>query len=664
MNLSFLIKSIFILIAVILLKPPLNSLYELSIFFLALLILFFFKLRKNIKIFNYKFILIFFVILIINNISLKNDIKEFHSTFLSSKDIEKISTFLPGKITKDIKISYLNFDIERALQSHDGDQFQNKEKLMNYNFIDQPFSFSADNFFLNENLTRYVDSINFKSREKLRINQINSLKYNLAFDKDFRRELPYYVLYDIPVSYKNSVVCGTGNIYYAFSPIQNNNYNKIEFTKKSNDKCISFNTDKKLIILGYSINKKDNLKIKLHKNYFNKFLFFLNIISVLIFYIIFIKQFFVVKKRSKEEVSILLVSILTSILIIIMKDHNLLTGLRYYRGSADGLMHEFQANMIVKNLMNRNFLEALMGGETVFYYMPGLRYFLAIGKIIFGDTNYLYVLSLPILPMSLFYLFKKITSEKISFYLIILFTFVPIFENMGYGHLNYVHQVVRNHAETLSITIIILIINKISNPNFKYNINHSKLFLYCFLLSFASFCRPNFVPTTSILFMYLLVVSYNINFKYILSALIGYSFIFISFIHNLYFGDDYSFFTRSNIHFIFNDAFQNLFIDKEQEGNLFLNQLLKWNPIYNIHRIFILIFIIYSFFIRKKNAFIILLFFSSISQHAVLLLTHADSRYSYLAWLLTFIIFIYYLMNYEFKKDYKFWRRERDSNPR
>lgn len=660
MKLSFFIKSIFILIAVILLKPPLNNLYELSIFFLALLIIFFFKLKKNIKIFNYKFIFIYFIIFVINNIYLKNDIKEFHSTFLSFKDIEKISTFLPSKIIKDIKISYLNFDIERALKSHDGDQFQNKEKLMNYNFIDNPFSFSADNFFLNEKLTRYVDNINFKSREKLRINQINSLKYNLAFDKDFRRELPYYVLYDIPVNYKNSFVCGTGNIYYAFSPIKNNNYNKIDFTKKSNDKCISFNTGKKLIILGYSINKEDNLKIKLHKNYFNKFLFFLNTISVIIFYIIFIKQFFIVKKISNIEVSIFLISILSTILIIILKDHNLLTGLRYYRGSADGLMHEFQANMIVKNLMNRNFLEALMGGETVFYYMPGLRYFLAIGKIIFGDTNYLYVLSLPILPMSLFYLFKNITSEKISFYLIILFTIIPIFENMGYGHLNYVHQVMRNHAETLSITIIILIISKISNPNFKYNISHSKLFLYCFFLSFASFCRPNFVPTTSILFMYLLIVSYNINFKYILSALIGYSFIFISLIHNLYFGDDYSFFTRSNIHFIFNDAFQNLFIDKEQEGNLFLNQLLKWNPIYNIHRIFILIFIIYSFFTRKKNALLVLLFFSSIAQHAVLLLTHADSRYSYLAWLLTFIIFIYYLINYEFKKNYKFWQRKID----
>ena len=37
-----------------------------------------------------------------------------------------------------------------------------------------------------------------------------------------------------------------------------------------------------------------------------------------------------------------------------------------------------------------------------------------------------------------------------------LFIFLPIFENMGFGYFNYIHQTTRNHAETLSIFLILL----------------------------------------------------------------------------------------------------------------------------------------------------------------------------------------------------------------
>ena len=42
----------------------------------------------------------------------------------------------------------------------------------------------------------------------------------------------------------------------------------------------------------------------------------------------------------------------------------------------------------------------------------------------------------------------------------------------------------------------------------------------------------------------------------------------------------------------------------------------------------------------KHNFFTYALFLSVISQHLVLLITHPGSRYAYLAWFLTFILFV------------------------
>ena len=123
----------------------------------------------------------------------------------------------------------------------------------------------------------------------------------------------------------------------------------------------------------------------------------------------------------------------------------------------------------------------------------------------------------------------------------------------------------------------------------------------------------------------------------------------LSLFHNVYFGNEIIIFTKSNVHFVFTDVFQRLNLDSA-EKNIIIHQLLKWNPIYNLHRLLILIFIIYSFFRFEKNLFNIFLLFSVLSQHIVLLVTHPDSRYAYLAWFLTFLIFIYYLFNNYLKK--------------
>ena len=125
-------------------------------------------------------------------------------------------------------------------------------------------------------------------------------------------------------------------------------------------------------------------------------------------------------------------------------------------------------------------------------------------------------------------------------------------------------------------------------------------------------------------------------------------------IHNVYFGNEFIIFTKSNAHFIFDKSFE--LINSINVNNEFIyNQFLKWNPVYNIHRLLILFFVFFGIIKYKNLPIINVLFLCMITQHLVLLITHPDSRYAYLAWLLTFILFIYFVEKV-FLKKFKHFR--------
>ena len=243
-----------------------------------------------------------------------------------------------------------------------------------------------------------------------------------------------------------------------------------------------------------------------------------------------------------------------------------------------------------------------------------------------------------IIPRMIVWGFLGVTI-KIAFVLFISYIFFPIFENMGFGHFNYIWQIARYHAETLSITLIIIGLTFIVNIEKNNKLEIVKILFSIILFSFSVLARPNFFPTSTIFTLYVILILYlNKNYNYILLVSIFYCISFLCLIHNIYFGNSFVLFTNTNLHFVFTDRFQEL--NLLDETNLIIQQIKKWNPLYNIHRLIILAIILYSVINYKHSLFTYALLFSVISQHGVLLLTHPDSRYAYLAWLLTFILFV------------------------
>ena len=82
-----------------------------------------------------------------------------------------------------------------------------------------------------------------------------------------------------------------------------------------------------------------------------------------------------------------------------------------------------------------------------------------------------------------------------------------------------------------------------------------------------------------------------------------------------------------------------LFDFQNEYSKVIYKQILLWNPAYNLHRLIILVIIIYFIIKKQQTVFTYFLFISAASQHFVLFITFPSSRYSYLAWLLTLMLF-------------------------
>ena len=75
-----------------------------------------------------------------------------------------------------------------------------------------------------------------------------------------------------------------------------------------------------------------------------------------------------------------------------------------------------------QNLKNFNFLEFFRGGVDIYYFMPGMRYFVALEKYLFGNSYYFHLMIFSILPFLIRNLLKIYLSKKITY--ILLFSFI------------------------------------------------------------------------------------------------------------------------------------------------------------------------------------------------------------------------------------------------
>lgn len=410
--------------------------------------------------------------------------------------------------------------------------------------------------------------------------------------------------------------------------------------------------------ISYKQNKYDiyfvgeNIRINLIPSNFIKIINFLIVLyfSILIFFIFKLINNF--KIREKFEILYPVALIFWLIIFSIFNDAGVffLNSYFYQYPGGDGHWYLTLSNILNENLKQFKFIEFLRGGVDVFYFMPGMRYFVAIEKFLFGNSYYLHLIIFLFFPFILKKLFQIYLTDKISYFLIFSFLFFPFMHHMGFSLYQYIRYSSKVFAEPVAYTMFIYGFIRLVYY-FKDKEKYLKtLPLTTVILCVSCILRPNLVSSS----FFLLLIPYleliiKKNFKMLVLLTLCGSTILLPLVHNIYFGNKFvlftsAVFTEANIKMTIKDYFLLITtFEINDEKKTMLIEIIKnfFNP-YEIHKYFILMGVILSLNYKNfKTPIIFPLLILIFTQFYLFLFLNPGPRYIWIFWLGSLILSLY-----------------------
>lgn len=99
-----------------------------------------------------------------------------------------------------------------------------------------------------------------------------------------------------------------------------------------------------------------------------------------------------------------------------------LGGLPGHALNRDALLYLSWGRDIALDLVRGDLAQALRGGESIYLFMPGMRYFLALESFLFGDSGYGHVLCIVFLPLVIYLVTREITARDSLFVALVVLT--------------------------------------------------------------------------------------------------------------------------------------------------------------------------------------------------------------------------------------------------
>ncbi|MGD9152037.1 MAG: hypothetical protein PVG30_00005 [Gammaproteobacteria bacterium] len=496
------------------------------------------------------------------------------------------------------------------------------------------FAFSADGFWQSPKYSRVVHAINFSSLATFRGGFVNDLSKNWYSDiSDLKRfNMPFFVMYEIPDSLVNCKFCWRGKIFWQ----QPNGKFKLIFAENSMcRKILPKDIGKK--IFGISFPGKNDLNIHIIPNWQMMTAHSVkNILSILV--LVLLLSFF--QNNWKKSGVFLLWSLLACIAEILYTFYHQ-NNFFYFStlvGGDDGLTYQGMARIMLYHLKHGHFIKMLAGAEPIFYYMPGMRYFVMLGKLIFGDTNLaLSLIALSYVGITWEFLRKLFDSTKISIcvFLPLIFFSIRLFHLAGHGM-----------SEPVAMVLLLLGIIQLLN----YHANRTSIqsaWLASLFFGLTAIIRPNFaiMMCAGMFFAALDLLMQGKIFK-IVKMYSGFFVVLFLPLHNLFFGHQLVLLTSSALHpsnymaspMDYYYALVNLFTHTHSHAYARVaKQLYDWLGLFGILPLLLLPII----FVYMKDFKVRLLILMALGAHLIMLFWEADAfRYQFPAWLLTSIVII------------------------
>jgi len=604
---SFFLKFIYFLLLVISINIiEISNIYKGVFFILCSLSI----IYLNQKILNYKKIILLTICislpLLVNNqnmieeksavLKISPSTSNFYTDLFGIKIYSKISNIYKKKYPscyKNIQECFLNDKLEK-------------------------FTISPDQNILNidKSISRKVNRVNFDNISDLRPGFISSMNAYLNVNEYFvKQNTPYYIHYS---SLKNiSKVCYRGLIYIKTD--------KLEEHISKEYKCINFdNSTEDNQIYGFQIDEL--LSIKLIPN--NSIYDILNLVAFLIIAIFFISSVSLknIKFNLKLYIPVLLMTLISFTVPLFDPNSwftfNLFSFYFYQFEGGDGLISITFMHDMYLSLINLDFENFLRAGEDSFYFTPGLRFFLILEKIIFGDYYYLLFFFIFIVPKIIYKFFNIYFNNKITYLVFLLFVLIPFLHHIGFSYLQYIRYSYRILSEPIGYAFFLLGL-------IQYLINYNKNIITCnmfFLI--AVFIRPSLLITVFflILFKFYEDMKKNNYKKFLILYFIISLLYLLPLIHNLYFGNSLTFLTNYGSKIL---SLDNI-LAKDYEFYL--------RGIISIKTLFFVIILT----IPIKNLHIKTII---ITQYLTLFYFDDNLRYFWLYWIMVIHIMLYFVTN-------------------
>ena len=480
-------------------------------------------------------------------------------------------------------------------------------------------------------------------RNYININNIHELRANMFYSPGSTLHIKNWPINKDNYSYE--IIFEFPKIFF------NSNFCYEDFSNES--VCEKIKKNKSIFTI---IGKGEKIKINLIQNI--PLVFIKILILVLFSTLLYIILKEIVNFRVREKFELLYpFSIIFWLYVFSLTNNNnvnFINAYFYQYPGGDGHWYLILATIMSENLKNFNFLEFFRGGVDIYYFMPGMRYFVALEKYLFGNSYYFHLIIFSFLPFLIRNLLKIYLSKKITYILLFSFLFFPIMHHMGFSLYQYIRYSSKVFAEPIAYTMFLFGFIRLVYYFQNKELYANTLPLTCLVICLSCFLRPNLAPSS----FFLLIIPYletlfKRKYKIIFLFSLSGSFIFLPLIHNLYFGGQLilftsAVFTDANIKITLVDYFKFLTsFDLASEKKTMIIEIIKnfFNP-FEIHKYFILLGVLLAFKLKYlKKTFLTPLYIVIISQFILFLFLNPGPRYTWIFWLVSLVLSMYIFTN-------------------
>jgi hypothetical protein len=412
---------------------------------------------------------------------------------------------------------------------------------------DRPFAFAADNFLLEKgDYSRLVTGIDFRSAVWLRLGFVNdkSLYIDGKGKDEVRRQhddrrmwlpfhrhhilLPYFLMYRFPPDFVGGRLCWRGELLWEGPGEQ------FEHVDNKDWGCRTLQPeDTRRRIFALSIKPDAGLAMSFTAPWKARVLLLLHRATAMI--AIFGILIAVMAWRPRRAM-LPLVLIASALVVVVIGDAPLLGGFRPVIG--DGQTYSGFARQMLLDLLAGNVGAALQGGEKVFFFTPGMRYFRALEYIFFGDTALGYLAVLLILPLVVYALAARLMGIDWALVVTLGFVILPLGAAIGINYWHYVRWAVLGFGDPLAATAFLAALVLFAGfVPVSAEATPSRAFWGAALMAIAVVIRPNLVPGVGVILAGVgLSLLLRRHFGTLLALCAGFLPVFLPLAHNWYFG--------------------------------------------------------------------------------------------------------------------------------